>query len=161
MAEYDNFYKAERLLLPILYNFCLENKLNLNICGRSNNFEREVSFYENIFGSKNIKWNFIFKTKPNYAIIDKSEYVVFISSTLGYEAISRGKRVAAITIRSNFTNLINHSFGWPYKFQKNGYFWTNELKGSLIKKKLSNMISSNNKKYSKNLNTVKKNIILP
>ena len=58
------------------------------------------------------------KTKPNYAIIDKSEYVVFISLTLGYEAISRGKRVAAITIRSNFTNLINHSFGWPYKFQK-------------------------------------------
>ena len=160
LLEYNNFYKAEKLLLPILYNFCSENKLKFYICGRSNDHEKELSFYESIFGHDNTKWNFIFKKKSNYIHIDKSEYVVFISSTLGYEAISRGKKVAAITIRSNFTKLINHTFGWPYKFQKNGFFWTNELKSLIIKKKLSNMISSNNQKYSKNLNIVKSKIII-
>ncbi|MDB2515316.1 hypothetical protein N9X11_02825, partial [Candidatus Pelagibacter bacterium] len=113
--EFNNFFKAEKLLIPFLYNYCKKNKIKFVICGRSN-AQNELNFYKKLI--PNNDWKFLEKTNSysSYKFINSSKIIVFISSTLGYEAMARNKKIAAFTIRSNYSKLINHRFGWPIKF---------------------------------------------
>ena len=57
---------------------------------------------------------------------------------MGYELISRNKKVFFISSRVNFKRS-SRSFGWPYNFNNTGYFW-------------SNLNKKNSKNLSKNIN---------
>ena len=58
---------------------------------------------------------------------------MFSISTLGYELLSLGLRVAALTFRGHgirmnqpsFPDTHCHNFGWPLDFPDVGPFWTN------------------------------------
>jgi surface carbohydrate biosynthesis protein len=58
-------------------------------------------------------------------LIDSAAIVVFIDSTLGYEAIARGKKVAGFSCRFSETPSLHRQFGWPCDLPETGPCWTN------------------------------------
>ncbi len=150
-------FKAERVLLPIIHKFCLNNDLNLVIAGRnffkvdSNNEEK---FYRDIIFKKgDLITNFIFKhfkdEFSSYDLIDKSKMVVFIDSALGYQSLARGNKSLACCIRSNFIKNKNLKFGWPAQFKNEGLFWINSFNKKKIEKKLEVLYNFSNSKWKK------------
>jgi surface carbohydrate biosynthesis protein len=60
-----------------------------------------------------------------YRSVDEAEIVVTVDSTVGYEAIARGKKTAMFSVRSEILGLDGLSYGWPGDFPDTGLFWTN------------------------------------
>lgn len=139
----SSFFNAEKLLLPILYEFCLKKNLKLTIAGRSKSSIslEEKKFYLDIL--KNYKKNlniFNFKKQNNdfssYSLVDSAKLVVFIDSALGYQSLARGNKSFACCLRSQFLKSKNLKFGWPSNFKHEGPFWIN----SYNKKKIINKL---------------------
>ena len=94
--------------------------------------------YENRFKEKNIfrkvlchdNFNYI-ENKEDFSQYKKIldfDLLIFLDSTLGYEAISRKIKTCAFTIRGNVLGLDDKEFkfGWPATFENTGFFWTNQ-----------------------------------
>ena len=76
-----------------------------------------------------------------YRIVDEYEIIVSIHSTLGYEAFSRGSKVAIFSgIKGDNLMFSSRVFGWPGDIPKEGYFWTNSVKPSDWKDVILRMI---------------------
>ena len=131
-VSYDSFYASEHKLLRFLAQWCSENHKLLTIAGRDastcspRSQTDEESFYATILDSCN--YNLISRSSEfsTYQLIDSAEIVVSIDSTMGYEAMARGKRTAlcscrGINIKDKWLN-----FGWPAELPDNGPFWTNK-----------------------------------
>jgi surface carbohydrate biosynthesis protein len=63
----------------------------------------------------------------SYEVLNQSEIVVFTSSTLGYEALARGKKTAAFLIDAKLLDAQALRFGWPAVVADEGKFWTHQL----------------------------------
>ena len=91
-------------------------------------------------------------TKQNeisYQYLDESNVVVFITTAIGYEAISRGCKVAAFTTRSETTNIRSHKFGWPYSFNKKADdFWINYFDEKKFDEILNNLNQESQQTYN-------------
>ncbi len=132
-VSHDSFFSSERILLNFLANWCVNNNKTLKIaaCGRHCDKDcSEADFYESICGLHS--YSFIPHLEPygTYKLIDATEIVVTIDSTMGLEAIARGKKTAFFNIRGmetkNTTFLrLEDKFGWPSKLPDHGPFWTN------------------------------------
>jgi len=123
---WDNFFAVESEVLNFLCRWCLENRKLLRICGRGlDNDGCEKRFYA--ANLKSSEWEYIPRSDSNssYKLVDESEIVVFIDSTLGYEAIGRGKKAAGFSWRGASLSCPSARFGWPGDFPDNGPFWTN------------------------------------
>ena len=124
--NYLQFYRSEQILLKIIKKWCLLNKNELLILGRSKPQSRsEYNFFHSILGDDG--WHFLDKNEiaNSYLQVDMAGIVVSIDSTLGYEAISRGNKTAFFCNRSKQMNSVDRSFGWPIVFPQNGRFWSN------------------------------------
>ena len=126
------FY-PEKFIFPLLLDFAKKNNIFLNVLGRpykkefpDDNIE-EKDFFSEIAGSKN--WNYISTSKPgeeSYNIIDNHKIIVCVGSTLGYEALARGKKTAFFSLRNlKITEETGYNFAWPSKLPDSGPFWTN------------------------------------
>jgi hypothetical protein len=121
-------HKYEKLLLNIIYEFCQKKKINLEILARRKN-EEEKDFFHNILRNK----KFIFHEQKNaicssYSVIDKAEICFSLNASLGYESLARGNKTLFFNL--NDRNLSCDSFtkfGYPEKFEDEGFFWTNKL----------------------------------
>jgi surface carbohydrate biosynthesis protein len=118
--------QRERLVLW-LAKYCAENNLDLTIVGKDENPQREENYYRSLL--KNYKFAFVARRQvsSSYEAIDRSEFVVFTSSTLGYESLARGKRTAALMLDAEIIGAEALKFGWPAKLQDDGPFWTHQL----------------------------------
>jgi surface carbohydrate biosynthesis protein len=118
--------QRERVILW-LAKYCAENNLKLTIVGKDEDPQREKNYYRSLL--KNYKFEFVARRQASssYDAIDKSEFVVFTSSTLGYESLARGKRTAALMLDAEIIGAEALKFGWPAKLQDDGPFWTHQL----------------------------------
>jgi surface carbohydrate biosynthesis protein len=118
--------QRERVVLW-LAKYCAENNLNLTIVGKDENPQREENYYRSLL--KNYKFEFVARrqSSSSYEAIDRSEFVVFTSSTLGYESLARGKRTAALMLDAEIIGAEALRFGWPAELQDDGPFWTHQL----------------------------------
>ena len=145
---WDSYYAAEKKIIPYLYSFAEKKNIKLFICSNTVNYEEEKQFYSKLIKGKN--WELLKRldNDMSYKYLDKSDIVVFITTGLGYEALSRGCKVAAFTTRSETTNIRSHKFGWPYLFEKNSDdFWTNNFDKDKFDEILSNLIQESQYKY--------------
>lgn len=83
----------------------------------SKNFLIEKNFYDNLC---NLSFKIFYKKKINdfktpYNYVDTADTILTIDSTLGYEALSRRKKVVFFHTRS--LDNVKRSFGWPKKFK--------------------------------------------
>ena len=134
------FINFQKKLLKYINIYILYSNSKLHILLRSKNPSdqlEEMKFYKKIFQSnciflKSLKW------KKAYKIIDNFENIIFMYSTLGFEAIARKKKVAIFSPDKILG--FKYYFGWPRPFQKrHEYFLGKKLTYSEIKRVLGNI----------------------
>ena len=164
----EKFYKAEKLLIPIIYKFCKKKGYKLIIAGSNLDYQlilKEKNFYEQIlkenipnFEKKFFEYKKIKNEYSSYKLIDSSSLVVFVDSALGYQSLARQNKTLACSFRSQYVKNQNLNFGWPYKLANEGPFWINNYNLNKLNIKLSNLLKMNKstckkiyKKYDKNV----------
>ena len=119
----------EKKLLNNVIDFCNRNKKKLNILStfdrKNHQFLKENNYYKRIILSKN--WKMIPSNRNsikanNYALVDSFEVTLATYSTLGYESLGRGNKVAFFSTK--LPNDNSKLFGWPYCFPKKGNFYS-------------------------------------
>ena len=124
-----NFYKAEKIVVEFLVNFCIKNKFEFDIASNGlSKFKDEYNFFSSMIKNK-IDFNLIKKEDDcsTYQLCDNSEYTAFIESTVGYESFSRKNKILAFPIRGNFLDQTQgHSFCWPNLKISEGPCWTSK-----------------------------------
>ncbi len=127
--KWNDLFLPTGELLKYLNEFCLENKIKLNILGRSR-WKSEWHEEKN-FVSKYLTCDYNFKPKiskfSSYENAFKSKLIVSISSTLAYEMIGIGKRVINIHTRKSVFPDIEDTFLWPNFSLREGPFWTEQF----------------------------------
>ena len=124
-------YETEKLLLPIVFNFCKRKNLKFAILPGEEDSSSQNNYYKNLLKSKNF---FLYKRNINksYNRIDSSLFLVNIDSSLGYEALSRFNKVGFF----NFFSYRDKSFSSKLFFKSNGKFWL----GFYDKRKIDNIL---------------------
>ncbi|MFM8688175.1 MAG: LA_1612 family putative O-antigen biosynthesis protein, partial [Acidimicrobiaceae bacterium] len=124
---YEQIVSRREKVILWLAEYCTENQLQLKIVGKDENPQREESYYKSLL--QNYKFEFVAREiiSSSYEAIDKSEIVVFTSSTLGYESLARGKRTAALMLDAEIIGSKALRFGWPAELEDDGPFWTHQL----------------------------------
>jgi len=156
----EYYYKSDIILFKFLLKYCKKNKLNLKILLRSVEDNQLELIKEKHFFSKILKNNenieFINKKKrfSAYRLINRFNYFVTQDSTLGYEILSKGKRVAFINIRDKIAKILSygkHRFGWPNSYPASKFFWTNSLNQRNMAKCLNFIYNCNDKDWKKSV----------
>jgi surface carbohydrate biosynthesis protein len=123
---WKQFYAAEEFLLPLLQQYCLQNKLELKICMFwSDQTKEECNYFRSLLGNETLELLKRSSWYSSYENVDAAGFVVFVDTTLGYEALARGKKVAAFSLRGKSLGSAACNFGWPADLPDNGPFWTN------------------------------------
>ena len=125
---WKQFYSAEEFLLPLLQQYCLQNKLELKICMCSadqTREEQERNYFISLLGSEAVELLEKSSIYSSYENVAAAGFVVFVDTALGYEALARGKKTAAFTLRGKSLGSATSNFGWPADLPDNGPFWTN------------------------------------
>lgn len=146
-SNLNNFYT--KLLISLNLYFCNSDK-KLNILLRSKNSflqKEEIEFYRKFF-----RFNCIFQKtsnwKKSYEKLDKFENIIFMHSTLGYEAISRKKKVAIFSPKK--VGNLSYWFGWPAPIQKRYSFFSAKNSGfDEIKRVLNNVKNCSQSNWEK------------
>tara|TARA_E500000178_G_scaffold108325_1_gene108063 strand:- start:935 stop:2089 length:1155 start_codon:yes stop_codon:yes gene_type:complete len=153
----SEFYKTEKIILPVIYNYCKKNKYKLEILGAEWEPEKEKKFYHQILN--NYDWTFHKRTNKNnsYYYTDKSNIVIFVDSNLGLESLARGNKTISINYRGEFhKSYIN--FGYDF-LNKRGRFWTNYRGSNEIHKLLNYANKTSIKKWNKDNSKIINNIL--
>jgi len=127
----QEFYRIESAVANFLAQYCKEHSLRFAISGK-----REVAdIFEHQFFSRaigDLPFEFLPRVDPqsSYANALNSRLAVVIDSTIGYELLSRGRKVAFLSARiigeSRRVNKERDTcFGYPNPYSDNGVFWTN------------------------------------
>lgn len=158
------FPEIEKLILGALKNFCIKNNLRLSVSTRVHNKDKHgKKNYNDVLNG--FEWDYHPRKLPNaygdyqhYKKVMTSEYVVFMDSTLGYEALSRKKKVVALpfgsfspnwckqnyrTNKKNNDFYVPSKFGYPLKFNSEGKFWLSFYNLDKIEEKLNFMLNIN------------------
>ena len=146
-SNLNNFYK--KLISSLNLYFRNSNK-KLHVLLRSKNVfrqKKEIEFYK-----KNFQFDCVFHKvsgwKKSYEILDKFENIIFMHSTLGYEAISRKKKVVMFPPKKIV--YCNYWFGWPSPFQKKyNFFSAKNLSYNELKRVLNNIYNCSQEKWEK------------
>ena len=125
----ETYAKHDHLILKFLHNYCVKKNFRLNIlCKTKLDYvlQKEKKHFDKIIGEN----SYIFlKTKNSddtYKILNSYNFYVTIDSTLGYEILSRNKRVAWFDIRNSVSKLFMGSlnrYGSLARFPIQGPFW--------------------------------------
>lgn len=126
------FYEIECQVAGFLAKYCQKHSLRFAVSGKrkaEDVFERR--FFEKAIGGT--PFTFLPRTNMHSSYVNGliSRVVVVIDSTIGYELLSRGKKVAFFSARM-FDSSINQSdlkdsfFGYPGTYPVGGPFWTNK-----------------------------------
>ena len=157
----NNYFKPDIILLTHLKKICNKYNLNLEILPKTFS-ENEYLFFKKYLGKTH--WSFKKKIKNPYKYIDQCNIVVFISSTLGYEAIARNKKVLGFCCKKalQFPDKKNsRSFAWPaYSHKKKGFFWINELNLKEFTKKFDSLLKMSKYEWGKKISKYKKDIVM-
>ena len=110
-----NFYKV---LIPYILK---EKNEKINILAKSIDITKNtLNFYNDLVGENN--FNLIDRTGYSYEIIDKSEIIIGTTSTLLYEALSRGKKQLFFHIRVKLKSSKIQNLVGPQKSKTKGVF---------------------------------------
>ena len=90
------------------------------------------------------------KERPTYDIVDQSKNrILTVESTLGYEAMARGKKVAYFSLRKNIHPDNTANFGWPAIKKSQWSFWVNASDITTFKNLLNYLENINEEDYLK------------
>ena len=164
----NDWLLAEKKIIPFLAEYCEKKNFKFQIITKGNSKYEKV-FYKNLIKDK-FKYTII--TKKNrlqgYELVDKSNYIVSIGSSLAYEALSRKKKVAFLPIRKEILknkgfnlDFSQYDFGWPSKFRQKGFFWTHFNNTGEFNRVLNFITNISDKKWLKLINGFNNSFKIP
>ena len=125
------FYEIEASVAKFLAQYCKKHSLRFAISGKrgpEDIFERE--FFSQAIGE--LPYTFLprIDLQSSYANAFNSRLVVVIDSTIGYELLSRARKVAFFSARTigesrGVSEGRDTCFGYPNAYPDSGSFWTN------------------------------------
>lgn len=124
----ETFFGGDKLILEVCGNYADQHGKRFEVVPRTRRADplrsQEAAFFSRLLGSK---FRFLEPegSFPSYSAIDMAEVVIAVDTTLGYEALARGKRTAMFSVRGHALELDGLTFGWPGDFADEGPFWTN------------------------------------
>ena len=147
-------YNVESKIIKIMNIFCEKKKIKLFLAtALTENYLEEKNFLLSKLPKKHNVLVIRKKSKlGNYSLINKFETIVFVDSTLGYEAIARKKKIVAISCRKEKEKIVS-PFGFPTIKSNNAFFFTNFDTEKEILRVLNNVYSLSQKKWLKNYQT--------
>ena len=150
--------------------YCKKNKIKLKILLRTTDANKisvakEKNYFFELLKFNNKQFKFLNKPKriSTYHLIKKFNYFVTIDSTLGYEALSRGKRVAFLFVRRKIAKILsyeNYKFGCPNIYPDNKSFWTNSLNSKHMDNALDYIYQCKELEWKKTINKFVNPIII-
>ena len=138
---------TDRYLSSLIYKFSREKNFKFAVLGRTFKPDeklKEKAFYDSFLGKENYEYLEKKRFNDSYYYLRQFKHFVFVSTTLGYEALSMGKRVACINLVGKKYDLKNgheYRFQWPRKINSKGPFWTDSPEKEEIKNILTNIVS--------------------
>jgi len=143
-------FNVESQMIKIINIFCKKKKIKLFLATASTeNYLEEKNFLLSKLPEKhNVR---LIRKKgrfDNYSLINKFETIVFVESTLGYEAIARKKKIVAISCRKEKGKIIS-PFGFPTIKSNKAFFFTNFGTKKEIFRVLNNVYNLPQKKWLK------------
>ena len=144
-------YNVESEIIKIINIFCEEKKIKLFVATSSrNDYLKEKNFLLSKLPEKhNVR---LIRKKGqfnNYSLLNKFETIVFVDSTLGYEAIARQKKIVAISCRKESGKTLR-PFGFPAIKSNKGFFFTNLCTKKEIFRVLNNVYNLPKKQWLRN-----------
>ncbi|WP_189446793.1 LA_1612 family putative O-antigen biosynthesis protein [Candidatus Methylopumilus universalis] len=133
-------HQANSMVAKPLIEFAAERVKKIKVLLRNKNtksddYELERDYYRQLFG-ENVEFYEGGEGISPYEVVDRSELVVGIDSTLLYESLARGCKTAVLSIRGDILNLQGFGFGWPANYGQKGFFWCNVASIDCIRKVL-------------------------
>ena len=150
------FVLPDKMVLDFLVKYGKENNKKIFIIPRSKSNsdslrKKEENYYKNIL-DLDINFMDYNHNYSSYNALDSSSVNVTIDSTLGYESLTRGNKVAFFSIRGSLNNCQDYGkFGWPGKYNDTGYFWTNIPNEKNFKTILDRLFLTSEKNWKKQL----------
>ena len=142
------------IILKLLLKFSKMNNLGIKIISRGfkkEDLQREKSYFTSLIGN-NFELLEKKKTYDSYKTIRKYRNFVYVTSTLGVEALSLGRRAAVINAYHKLFDLSggeNMRYGWPQQISSKGPFWTNDFSEKEIFRVLNFMYKSKDYHWNK------------
>lgn len=124
-VTYRELHEARERVVRFLADYCSDHGLQLTVIGKNADVEADRRYYDTVIGEGRYRLSGRSDVLASYRAVDAAEIAVFTSSTLGYEALARGGRVAALTIGGALLDCREQRFGWPAELSDDGPFWTN------------------------------------
>lgn len=150
-------YYIDKLLLNLLLNYCTKNNFKIFIFSKQKELfmsKIEEEYYNSILDKK----NFIFIKEDNvYDVLDNYNFYVCIDSTLGYEALARGHKVAFFNYRTKYLAYKKNYYGFPLIKKRKGPFWTDSSNVKEFTRVMNFIVFSKKKEWD----TLKKKFIKP
>lgn len=157
---FDQIWEAEIPLLHGLRNLSIHTGLPVLVASSGVEPEKERAHFEKHLGHQ-LETIVEKSFWSSYHTLARSALVVAMDSTMGYEALSLGKRAIICPIRVEEYNVPPMRFGWPINFETYGPFWMNRWDESDFLRIASEVLAQSPKRFfAKNQRTIRK-IIAP
>ena len=131
-VSFESYYRIEFEVVKFLGDYCQQHNLRLAVSGkRENGFGTERDFYLGALGPSPAVFIPRDSNFSTYDTLSATGIIVTIDSTVGYEFLSRGQRVAFFSSRINSANsnlastIRDTNFGFPLQLEDRGPFWSN------------------------------------
>jgi surface carbohydrate biosynthesis protein len=128
----QDFYKIESDVAKFLAQYCQDRSLKFAVSGKrgpEDSFESD--FYTKAIGGLPFTFLPRLDQTSSYENAYRAKLVIVIDSTIGYELLSRGKKVAFFSARKIGSSQDQDQnkdtcFGYPSEYPDSGPFWTNQ-----------------------------------
>lgn len=149
----------EQNILKKLHQFCNNKKIELEILARTNSSEEENFYYKILKNKKFIYHRQVNEFCSSYKIIDSAMVSITLNNTLGYENLARNNKTYFINIDDRNLNCESFfKFGYPEKFNDEGFFWTNKLDLKKIIEKINYIYDLPEQEWKTNTDEIVKQI---
>jgi surface carbohydrate biosynthesis protein len=141
---YSEIFERRLRLAEYCHAFCRREGYHLRILGKDPEIGREFTMYAERLGEPGASWSFTPRSTllANYPELDRARAVISSGSSLGYEALGRGCRVAFFMIDFEVLHEVGANFGWPLDLPDSGHFWSNRLDEAEVESILTHVVQS-------------------
>ena len=129
MVSVKDFLEIEGKVFQILERWCKNKSIDLVVAGVMESDDashRERKFFSSLVGAETWQYKKRAEINSTYDLIDTSEMVVTVDSTMGYEALARGKKTALLSVRAKNIQHTDRLIGFPEIIKEEPPFWTQD-----------------------------------
>jgi surface carbohydrate biosynthesis protein len=151
----EDFYAIEQKIVRFLAAYSKQTDQSFAVLGkRTDASPFECEFFTSAASPHNIQ--FIPRTSETstYEFCNSASLIITADSTVGYEFLARGKKVAFLSGRTNAANsallqdVHDTEFGFPLELGASGPFWTNASNESEFKRVIESVQSMSDAEWA-------------